>query len=618
MPSLGVVGWPITAVFGPIVTLRVPDPGAGARCVGGVPPVPPSHEARPGLAARWSGVRLVRVHHRAHGGSPEPRRRVPGPARRLPRGPQGRGSLGPVTFVAGLAACLAFLFGVSTELFATATFFAVIASVVALIGGERRTHPVLKVGLLIVLSYAIVAELWSPFVSDALKSEPDQTLRVADETSVDLLSFVVPRRQILVDPHAWGATSRCGSPAAAEEDAAYVGIAMLVLLAAFAVTERRRRGRSRSSRSWGWCGSSHSDRCCISRAAARPGCPARSWPISPAQARHRPALPGLRVARDRGDRGALGVARPREVRGPALGSGRRRRDCDPAAARDRERHRRGSDVLHRRHLERGPARRGERVHDHGPWRHRAHVAGGRRFHVRAPGGLRRTGAAEVRGQPVVPRPVDRPTQRLRPGPGVPPGLAPRAGRDGGRPERHRRVEVPAPDAEHRDGAGLRGRRRHGLARPAGRSGGRRPRGRRDPGRPRPWGRTGPPVLAALAHRRRPDRGPGRRANAHHVRGPRLRFAASSTCKPSTPTRAHTRRSMCWPCRPGTPIAPTPSCCRRSISRSRSAKYPLGRMAAAFTVQPARTYDQPTPFSVFLTENGIVGQHVDGVWPTPAG
>jgi len=148
------------------------------------------------------------------------------------------GSLGAVTFVAGLAACLAFLFGVSTELVATATFFAVVASVIALIAASGERIRLLKVGLLIVLSYAIVAALWSPFVSDALKTEPEQTLRVAEETSVDLLSFVVPRRQILVDPHVLGGNVALRFTAAAEEDAAYVGIAMLALLAGFAVGNR--------------------------------------------------------------------------------------------------------------------------------------------------------------------------------------------------------------------------------------------------------------------------------------------------------------------------------------------------------------------------------------------
>ena len=151
------------------------------------------------------------------------------------------GSLGPLAFVGWLSLDLLFYFGVSTELFATTTLFGIIAFVIALIAARRDAGRVLRAGLLTTLSYAIVGVLLIPFLRAALDNEPTEVLRPVDQTVVDLAGWVVPRE------HTWigGVDFRSISDrftAAPQEDAGYVGIAAVVMLVGFAVTEHRRRG----------------------------------------------------------------------------------------------------------------------------------------------------------------------------------------------------------------------------------------------------------------------------------------------------------------------------------------------------------------------------------------
>lgn len=150
------------------------------------------------------------------------------------------GSLGPLAFVAWLGLDLLFLFGVSTELFATATLFGGIAFVIALLFAGRDIGRVFKAGLLVALSYLIVGVLLLPFVTDALDNEPTGVLRPVDKTSIDLASWVVPREHERIGGDRFAdVTDRF--TASSQEDAGYVGIAAIAMLAGFLVTERRRR-----------------------------------------------------------------------------------------------------------------------------------------------------------------------------------------------------------------------------------------------------------------------------------------------------------------------------------------------------------------------------------------
>ncbi|MFL5790615.1 MAG: hypothetical protein ACJ76A_03845 [Actinomycetota bacterium] len=150
------------------------------------------------------------------------------------------GSLGRIWFVLLLTLDLVFAFGVSTELFATTTFFGAIAFVIALVFAGRDLGRVLRAGLLVAASYAIAGLLLLPFLTNALDHEPTQVLRPVDKTSIDLGSWVVPRQHTRIGGESFtDVTSKF--TASAQEDAGYVGIAALVMLVGFAVTERKRR-----------------------------------------------------------------------------------------------------------------------------------------------------------------------------------------------------------------------------------------------------------------------------------------------------------------------------------------------------------------------------------------
>jgi len=150
------------------------------------------------------------------------------------------GSLSPISFVVLLTLDLVFAFGVSTELFATTTFFGAIAFVIALVFSGRDVWRVLRAGLLVAASYLMVGVLLLSFLTNALNHEPTQVLRPVDKTSIDLGSWVVPRQHTRIGGESFtNITSRF--TASAQEDAGYVGIVALVMLVGFAITEWKRR-----------------------------------------------------------------------------------------------------------------------------------------------------------------------------------------------------------------------------------------------------------------------------------------------------------------------------------------------------------------------------------------
>jgi len=150
------------------------------------------------------------------------------------------GSLGALWFVLLLTLDLVFAFGVSTELFATTTFFGAIAFAIALMFAGREVGRVLHAGLLVAASYAIAGLLLLPFLTNAVHHEPSEVLRPVDKTSIDLGSWVVPRQHTRIGGESFtNITSRF--TASAQEDAGYIGIAALVMVVGFAITEWKRR-----------------------------------------------------------------------------------------------------------------------------------------------------------------------------------------------------------------------------------------------------------------------------------------------------------------------------------------------------------------------------------------
>jgi hypothetical protein len=152
------------------------------------------------------------------------------------------GSLGPVAFIAGFAALLVGLFSISTELFGTATLFGAIAFLGALAAGRQIRRQLVRTGVLVLLSGAIAAVVLSPYLISIFRNAPDAPIRLEHkEIGADLWSFLVPPPEI----RAGGDTFQ---DLLARHDAfpigngqRYLGVAVLAMLAGFAITERRRR-----------------------------------------------------------------------------------------------------------------------------------------------------------------------------------------------------------------------------------------------------------------------------------------------------------------------------------------------------------------------------------------
>ncbi len=152
------------------------------------------------------------------------------------------GSLGAVTFVAGMAALLVFLFGTSTETFGMAAVFGGIAFLVAIVFGREIRHQLLTTGGLVLIAGVIATAILSPYLIAILHNVPDNPLRDNEVATVDLWSFVLPARTILLGGHHFDAVLANVMSNTKERGQGYVGIAGIALLVGFGITEWRRRG----------------------------------------------------------------------------------------------------------------------------------------------------------------------------------------------------------------------------------------------------------------------------------------------------------------------------------------------------------------------------------------
>jgi hypothetical protein len=150
------------------------------------------------------------------------------------------GSLGRVAFIAFTVLAIVGLFSISTELVATASLFGALALLGAwAFGGEARAR-ILRAGLETAAAYVVAAALLLPVLIPALRNAPTGSVRPPERASVDLLSFVVPRTGTLIGGERYRDISSdfTSNPS---EDGAYLGIVLIAMLVAFAITERRRR-----------------------------------------------------------------------------------------------------------------------------------------------------------------------------------------------------------------------------------------------------------------------------------------------------------------------------------------------------------------------------------------
>lgn len=151
-----------------------------------------------------------------------------------------QGSLGSVAFIGFLALTVVGLFSVSTELMATASLFGAIALLGAWAFGGKARERIFRTGLETIGAYLLAAAVLSPILLPALREAPETPVRFANKASVDVLSFVVPRRSILLGGERYAATTG-DFTSNASEDGAYLGIVVIAMLVAFAVTRWRHR-----------------------------------------------------------------------------------------------------------------------------------------------------------------------------------------------------------------------------------------------------------------------------------------------------------------------------------------------------------------------------------------
>ena len=241
VPSLGVVAYPLTAAFGPLVSLNVLMLLAPALAAWAAYLVCHRLTWRfwPAvLAGLLFGFSTYIAGHMVDHLNLVTVFPVPLAVYLAIR--RTEGSLSPIAFVGLLTADLLFLFGISTEVFATTALFALIAFGLALAFGAPHRAVLFRTGLLIGAAYLVTGLLLLPFLTAALRNQPTEVLRPVDQTVVDLAGWVVPRE------HTWIGGDRFTSitqrfSAAAEEDGGYIGIAGLAVLVGFAITERRRK-----------------------------------------------------------------------------------------------------------------------------------------------------------------------------------------------------------------------------------------------------------------------------------------------------------------------------------------------------------------------------------------
>ena len=241
LPAPALVLWPITAAFSPIVSLNVllllaPALAGWATfllCRAVTDRFWPSVAG--GYLFGFSSYMVNQLHGHANLVMIWP---VPLAAYLVVR--RIRGTIRPLPLVAGLAASLLFLFGSSTELFATATLFGILAFAIALTLAGAARGRVFSAGLLVAAAYAVVGVLLLPFLVPALGRAPEEALRPMVRASVDLFSFAIPRAHTLLGGERFaGVTARF--TASLVEDGGYLGPALLLMLGIVAATCWRRR-----------------------------------------------------------------------------------------------------------------------------------------------------------------------------------------------------------------------------------------------------------------------------------------------------------------------------------------------------------------------------------------
>jgi hypothetical protein len=241
IPGPSLLMWPVTALFGPIVSLNLLTVAAPVlagwaafllcRTVIGT--------FWPSLAGGYLfGFSTYIIYQLT--GHPNLALAFPVPLAAYLVVRRAQGSLGPMAFVFWMTVVLIGLFSIFTEMFASASLFGGLALVGALAFGTPavRRRLFLTIGLLAV-AYGLTALAVSPYLVVALREIPSDPIRNLENASVDLLGFVVPRQNTVFGDRFLEITGDFTAPLIG--DTAYLGVPLLGVLAAFAVTEWRHR-----------------------------------------------------------------------------------------------------------------------------------------------------------------------------------------------------------------------------------------------------------------------------------------------------------------------------------------------------------------------------------------
>jgi len=152
----------------------------------------------------------------------------------------GHGRLSGRSFVLLLAATLVAEFSISTEVFASMTMFGAVA-----LAGAYAFAPEAREALRMIVprvgwAYLLAMVPLAPYLWFAAIGARAATLRPVGGSAVDLLSFVIPRPDMLLGGSTFAGVTVAFS-ANLSEDGGYLGIAMLVVVALAVIARRRER-----------------------------------------------------------------------------------------------------------------------------------------------------------------------------------------------------------------------------------------------------------------------------------------------------------------------------------------------------------------------------------------
>ena len=242
IPGPAIVMWPITALFGPLVSLNLLMAAAPALAAWAAYLVCHriTHRFWPSLAGGYlfgfsayvagntiGFVNLVLIFP------------IPLLVYLLIR--RVEGSLGPVAFVAGFAALLVGLFSISTELLGTAAIFGAVAFIGALAFVPSLRSKLLRTLPLMLLSGGVAAVALLAYLLEIFANRPSEPLYPADLMAApDLWTFVVPPPYMRLGGDALYPLLSRHTANPVLDGLGYVGLGVIAVVIGFAITERRR------------------------------------------------------------------------------------------------------------------------------------------------------------------------------------------------------------------------------------------------------------------------------------------------------------------------------------------------------------------------------------------